>query len=332
MVYGTRPEALKLAPIVKACKARGLDIEATCTNQSPDLLGGLKLDCPHGKNTSPALVVVQGDTETAFEGAVAWFKEGVPLFHVEAGVRSGRLDSPFPEEGLRRMISQIATYHACTTEHNKRNLIMERVVGRIERQPDGKWSVSAELRTENIRMTGSPVVESVRERAQTGVGVPVDGIYLTLHRRENRGRFRAIVEAIGQVFDPATVRWLSHPNGWAASEAAGLPIQPEPPMQAAHFAGCLSLARLVITDSGGVVEEAQSLGTPSIQARTVTDRLECLGKGSFCWDLTTAESLLEHVQRIAESDAVNLQWVDRTIYGDGKASERIADWLAEIVA
>lgn len=332
VVFGTRPEALKLAPVVRLAKSRGLPIHVHCTMQSPDLVDqailpwdseGSLLPIIHS-NPRPRLVVVQGDTRTAFETAVMAYELGLPIFYVESGIRTYDLDSPWPEEGYRQMISRIATYHACTTEANLRNLYQE---------SPGKWFDLMEWRdSAHYRVTGSPIVESVRERAirhgALGGTHAQLRVLVTLHRRENRGHFSDILCGIKVSARGLFVEWPMHPNGWATQEAPDFTVPwMRSPMSADLFTGHLCNADVVVTDSGGVQEEAQSLKIPAVICRTTTDRPENIGKGAFLAGVTR-EGV---TSAIREALAFDRTTMDADIFGDGKASERIVSWWAEIV-
>jgi UDP-N-acetylglucosamine 2-epimerase (non-hydrolysing) len=252
--------------------------------------------------------------------------------HGEGGVRSGDLSSPWPEEGYRAMISRIATHHAVTTEHNLRNLQREGLQG------------------ESIRVTGSPVVESVRERMSRHgpLGGPHEQVrvLLTLHRRENRGHFGDIFAGIAAAFqllpgpdsnvntlrDPH-IEWPTHPNGWAMDEAPEWAFRcSKPPFPADLLAGHLANADLVITDSGGLQEESCVAGVPCCVARTVTDRPESLYTepgGNCVLGGNTSAGITQAIQTALGLDRTKFR---KDIYGDGTASKQISEWLQSIVA
>lgn len=312
VVAGTRPELLKLAPCVKAARDRGLPVHVHCTMQSPDLVDRQILNWDtEGEpwmEGRPTFVVVQGDTRTAFRRAVEAFERGIPVFHLEAGVRTYDLSAPWPEEGYRQMISRIARWHACTTLRSLDNL-----------QNEDVWdSVLA-------RLTGSPIVESVRERA--GSVAPGSHVLLTLHRRENRAHFAAILRGVEEACRPYHVTWPSHPNHWAV-EANPTSLSPIPPMDPWRFAQSLASARLVVTDSGGVQEESCALGVPCVVARSVTDRPESLGKGGAILGGVSRETIHAAIE---EALAMDRTAIDIDCYGDGFASQRIAQWWATIL-
>lgn len=327
---GTRPEQLKLNPIVRLARQRGLPIHLHCTNQSPDLLDPTmeKWDSIGQTNilelpVKPSLIVVQGDTRTAFGMALAGFEAGVPVHHIEAGVRTYDIASPCPEEGYRRMISAIATYHACTTETNRGHL-------------QDEWGFEVVDRADPyLRVTGSPIVESVRERlkpADIVLRTQSPEVILTLHRRENRGHFADILRGVCEAV-PEDIRivWATHPNSWAFQEC---PEELKPRMQIAmpipprSFASALAGADCAITDSGGVQEESCCVGTPCVVARTITDRPESLGKGGAILAGNTRDGV---AKAIREALAMDRTQIDRTIFGDGTASQQIVDWWEEIL-
>lgn len=343
VAVGTRPELLKMAPVVKLAKARGLPIHVHCTMQSPDLVdreilpwdteGPLDLIVPGlresaTKYSTPDLVAVQGDTRTAFQAALLAFECGVPVFHLEAGVRTGDLAAPFPEEGYRRMISQVATYHACTTELCAINL-KDDLIGVL-----GKDVPIGRLRY--VRVTGSPIVESVRARVAASPERESIQPYilLTLHRRENRGHFADILRGVSDAGKGRAVLWPTHPNSWAENELPrDLPNNPmivaADPFDPTHFADILQHTTVVVTDSGGVQEEANVLGVPCVVARTVTDRPESLGLGGAILGGNTRKSIAHAIRNALSIDR---QDIDPTIFGDGKASERICDWWQSILS
>lgn len=319
---GTRPELIKMAPVCAIAKSRGLNVHVHCTMQSPDLVDKAILpwdsEGPVNGMPKPQLVVVQGDTRSAFQQAVYAYEMGVPVFHLEAGVRTYDLASPWPEEGYRQMISRIATYHACTTEENAANLISEGLVGR--------HAYDARLHGKVGRVTGSPIVESVRERAAVPSG-PTSYVVLTLHRRENRGHFRDIVAGVLDAVGTMSVAWHSHPNSWASDEARDLLI-PSPPLDAVAFAGKMARAKLVVTDSGGCQEESCALGIPCVVARSTTDRPESLGKGGAILAGTSREGVAKAIREALQMDRST---IDRNIFGDGTASDKVVSWWQEIV-
>ena len=327
-VYGTRPEALKIRPVVAEATRRGLPVHVHCTMQSPDLLSRdilpwhtLDGEWPPVDRDEISLVVVQGDTRTAFRAALHAYELGIPVFHVEAGLRTHDTSSPWPEEGYRQMIARIARYHACTSTLGLMHLIEEKV------------GTSRNLPTATIRVTGSPVVESARERLMGLIGRPShpasgSQILVTLHRRENRPHFADILAGVEDARLPTErVCWPAHPNAWAV-EANPTALVPTTPLDPWDFIDVLASCRLVVTDSGGVQEEAHALGVPCVVTRTVTDRPETIGAGGGVLAGVTREGV---AQAIRVARALDTTQITRTAYGTGHASRQIVDWLQEIV-
>lgn len=321
VVFGTRPEALKLAECTRLAKSRGLNVHVHCTMQSPDLVDQAILPWDtQGRGETPigcSLVVVQGDTRTAFQAAVNAYELGIPVFHLEAGVRSGNNASPHPEEGYRKAITAVATYHACTTQQCLENLDL--------------------LNITEARVTGSPIVQSIMERleVQDSKGPTIGPrVLVTLHRRENRGRFGVLWEGLGKALGlNANVVWPTHPNGWAFAEA------PEwakgwasEPMESAAFARLLDNSDLVVTDSGGVNEESAILGVPCCLFRTATDRPECLLTFNRRGNTILAGDTSDEVARaIHAALSIERDKIDRTVYGDMTAASNVVDWWSEIL-
>lgn len=336
---GTRPELLKLAPVVRLAKSRGLPVHVHCTMQSPNLVDQaiLPWDSWETYGTNPqwgmvdlpekpwSLVVVQGDTRTAYRAAVWAYEQGIPVFHLEAGVRTYDLASPCPEEGYRRSISVLATYHACTTQHNGWNLVNEGL--------EKARGLNKNTLPTAMRITGSPIVESVRARGGTGIfpaGSPRP-VVVTLHRRENRGHFDDILHGVldasksfGMNVFPT---WIGHPNGWAAQENT-THYKPLPPIGADAMADSIRHAVCVVTDSGGLQEECNAVGTFCVVARDKTDRPESLGKGGAILAGTSREGVRNAIWDALVMDAGT---IDRNIFGDGTASEKVVSWWTEIV-
>lgn len=334
VAYGTRPEAIKLAPVVAAARRLNLPVHVHCTMQSPDLVSHELLPYQTlDTNIAPILpdarlLVVQGDTRTAFEWAVKGYERGIPVFHVEAGVRTHDTSSPWPEEGYRQMIARIARYHACTSTLGLMHLVEEKV------------GTSRNLPHATIRVTGSPVVESVRERAAALPSAPLahsKQIVLTLHRRENRPHFGDILRGLSSMASALgyTVVWPTHPNGWAhaafhdLSEEAKAPFHILGPMESYAFTRAMLDSAFVVTDSGGVQEECNVLGIPCVVARRVTDRPESVGAGGAILPKTMDGN--EIFAACVRALDVDRRAIVRSCFGDGTASRAIAAWWQEIL-
>jgi UDP-N-acetylglucosamine 2-epimerase (non-hydrolysing) len=312
-VFGTRPEAIKLAPVIEAFHLDpGFESRTIATAQHRDLLDQvleifdirpdydldlMRPDQSLSELTSramselsrvmeaerPGLVIVQGDTTTAMVGALAAFYLGLPVAHVEAGLRSLDKRNPFPEEINRQIVSRIADLHFAPTEGNRQTLMAEGVA------PDtivvtGNSGIDALLRA-----AGS-VDESRVDSLVPGLGASGHRLILvTLHRRESFGEPLArICSALRQIatdHPDVEILYPVHPNPnvrrvvW--SELADEPrVHLTEPLDYLDFVCAMKAAHLIVTDSGGVQEEAPSLSTPVLVLRDVTERIEAVRVGA----------------------------------------------------
>ncbi|MCG8459265.1 MAG: UDP-N-acetylglucosamine 2-epimerase (non-hydrolyzing), partial [Holophagales bacterium] len=288
----------------------------------------------------PAAVLVQGDTATTLAGALAAFYARVPVGHVEAGLRSGRLDQPFPEEGSRRIVDVLATWSFAPTERCRQALLRE------GRDP------------ESIFVTGNTVVDALQEvRSRLGdwpienhrdclgtawqAVVENDGplLFVTVHRRESFGpgieAVCAAIERLAEERAELRVVFPVHLNpavqGPIHRRLGGLPnvhlLEPVP------YDLCLRLmarATLILSDSGGIQEEAPSLGTPLLVAREVSERGEGLDAGVAHLVGTDPERIVREATRLLDDAAARQAMIGRpNPYGDGHAASRIAAVLAK---
>lgn len=349
-IVGTRPEAVKLAPLVRELRNQP-HIHTDVINSGqhgdapPKLLEelGVRTDEDLGTVTSGSLsemtgwlgrqlhdshllqradlVVVQGDTTTAVAGAMAARQRGIPVAHVEAGLRSGDLRSPFPEEAHRRTIATLASLHFAPTEHAGGNLRRE--------------GISAE----RIAVTGNTVVDALDQfhapvnAAGSNAGAALRTVLMTLHRRESWGSpLASLCDAVRDVVlehpDSRLVVPV-HPNPVVAATVkarlGGWPrVELLPPLPYRAFVTQLRLARLVITDSGGVQEEAVTLGKRVLILRSVSDRPEGIWAGMARLDGISPAGV-----RSALDEELNRHWEERPcrVYGDGHAAKRIVTAL-----
>lgn len=356
---GTRPELIKFAPMIRALENRGVDLVTVNTGQHTDLLtplfevfgirphhqletmvAGQSLNALGGRlleridpvleAEKPDIVLVQGDTASAVMGSLAAFNRRIPVGHLEAGLRSGNPLSPFPEEMNRRLVGQIAAHHFAATERNRRTLLDE--------------GVSAN----SIHLVGNTVVDALHQTlAGTRPGKTVELmqqwaagkrlVLVTTHRRENFGEtmslhLRALREFIEREPDLCMV-FPVHPNpNVRAAVAAELDQHPRirltDPMGYCDFVHLLSHAWLIVSDSGGIQEEATALGKPMIVLRENTERPEAVECG-------VARLVGESPERLREM--LNTALIDevwhanasrsRDVFGDGHTAERICDLL-----
>ncbi len=363
-VFGTRPEAIKMAPLVKALEASPdhhcqvvvtaqhremLDQVLRLFDITPDFdLNIMKAGQTLEEITSrallgladiyraqkPDLVLVHGDTTTTFAGALGAFYEQIPVGHVEAGLRTGNRYSPFPEEINRMLTGRLADVHFAPTEGSRSNLLAEGI------QPD------------TITVTGNTVIDALLMTADRPFDLgkvpglerldPAKKILLvTSHRRENLGEkmeqiFRAVSCLAREFDDEIQVVFPVHLNP-RVQELARKHLEAEPnvlliePLDYQPFVALMKASYLILTDSGGIQEEAPSLGKPVLVLRDTTERPEAVEAGTvklcgtdFQSVYGAARALLtvpEQYQAMAE--AVNP-------YGDGQACGRIVRWIDDV--
>ena len=304
VVCGTRPDAIKLAPIYRALAVslpRG-SLHVLIAGQHRELLGQalaefaltpdidlavmrpgqdlarLSARIVDGvtevlERERPSLVVTHGDTTTAFAAALASFYAGIPVAHVEAGLRSFSLESPFPEEAHRRFIATIAAMHFAPTEHERQNLLREGVAA------------------ERIHVTGNTVVDALTQaiqRPSTGVASPAQRLVLTMHRREREAQqTRALLRTLRGYLDAHPTTTLTCPlhlqpairEAVVTAFADHPRIALSPPLGYSDFIGLLRESSCVLTDSGGVQEEAVFLRKPVVLLRERTERRDGIATG-----------------------------------------------------
>lgn len=349
VLFGTRPEAIKLAPVVAALRRRpdrfavrvcaaaqhremgdraaaalalapDLDLDLMRPGQAPSELAARALAAldPLLRDEAPDWLVVQGDTTTALAGALAAFHRGIRLAHVEAGLRTGDLGRPFPEEMNRRVVDLVASAHFAPTR---------RAVDSLRRE-----GVAAD----RIHLTGNTVVDALQDiaaRLPPRSPGPVRAL-VTLHRRESFGApLAGILGALRRLAsEQPAIRWIFpvHPNPAVHEPAhrllAGLPnLELRAPLDYAELVGELRAARLAITDSGGIQEEAPTFGTPVVVVREVTERPEGVEAGLAVLAGTDPERIVAEATRLLAAPRPS---PGRNPYGDGRAAGRIVAALA----
>lgn len=366
VVFGTRPEAIKLFPVVRALAARPRLGVVTCVTAQhrglldqvlaiADLRPDIDLDLMEPGQTldrltarlltglgevidrvKPTRVIVQGDTATAMAGALAAFYRRVPVAHVEAGLRSGDIYHPWPEEVNRRIVAPIADLHFAPTQTAADALARENV-------------------TRGVHVTGNTVIDALhwtRERiaAEPALAAGLDEIaarfagkrivLVTTHRRENfGGGMEAIARAIRRIAarDDVAVLFPVHPNPNVVQvmDAAlgGLAnVARVEPLDYPHFIRALSLCDLALTDSGGVQEEAPALGKPVLVMRETTERPEGVAAGTAKLIGADEDRIVSEVSTLLDDSAAYLAMARaHNPYGDGRASEMIARLIADEV-
>lgn len=373
VVVGTRPEAIKMAPVVRALAALGPGVESrlVLTGQHRELvdealsgfqmtprweLGVMRPDqslydvvqgCLEGlrrvvEEWTPHLILVQGDTATVFTGALVGYFQGVAVGHVEAGLRSGDLRQPFPEEGFRRMAGVLADLHFAPTERARRNLLREGVPEeRIH--VTGNTVVDALLAiTSGKPRPGNPTLARLLAGGESGGEGPAPFILLTAHRRESFGQpLERVFRGVGRLVDAhprIEVLYPVHPNPRVREPAERIlgdhpRIHLEDPLGYGDLALALQAAALVLTDSGGIQEEAPTFGTPVLVLREVTERPEGVEAGVARLVGTDPELLVEEATRILEAGGrEGGPGLRENPYGDGRAGERIAGLVRTFLA
>ena len=365
-VVGTRPEGVKLAPLILALREHPALQPLVCaTGQHRELLRGvlsdfgidadIDLDVMQRGQTpadvvastlpalmsviaavAPAAVVVQGDTATAFAAAQAAGYSRVPLVHVEAGLRTGVADEPFPEEMHRRAIAQIASLHFAPTVAARQALVAEGI-DPTTIHVTGNSGIDA-LRLVEARL--SDPLEAARWVASHPRLDPARPLLVvTVHRRENHGApLLRIVEALQRLVavDGVEVVLPVHPHPEIAAvlraRLANTPfVHLVPPLDHGSFIALMRRAAVVLTDSGGVQEEAPALGVPLLVMRDVTERAEGLASGNARLVGTGTAAIVEGVRALLGDGAVLARMSKPALpYGDGEATPRIVAVLAQL--
>lgn len=359
VVFGTRPEAIKMCPLVNELKKYvGIKTIVTVTGQHRqmldqvlavfDVIPDYDLSIMKEKQNlfdittnilneikeimikeMPDIVLVHGDTSTTFATALACFYLRIPVGHVEAGLRTYNLYSPYPEEFNRQAVSIIAKYNFAPTELSKRNLIME-----------GK-------KPETVYVTGNTVIDALRTTIRKDYVHPelewAKGsrlLLITAHRRENLGEpmrqmFRAIRRILDEYKDLKAI-YPIHMNPVIRQEAEEEFGREErihiiEPLDVLDFHNFMERSYLILTDSGGIQEEAPSLGKPVLVMRDTTERPEGINAGTLELVGTNEITIYEVCKRLIEDrDSYNAMAHASNPYGDGHACERIVKILLDI--
>lgn len=364
VAFGTRPEAVKLAPVIEELRRR-LAVRVCATAQHRDLLDqmlavlGIRpdhdldlmkpdqhlADVTRGvlaglhqllRRERPDVVLVHGDTSTTFAAALAATYDRIPVAHVEAGLRTGDAAQPFPEEIHRRLTSHLARWHFAPTESARDSLLREGIDAA------------------SIHVTGNTVVDALQgllRRLQSGEIAPElppavrpalearQLVLITAHRRESFGaafvRICAAIREVAARHPQAAFLFPVHPNPSVLRAAetllADVPgVHLSPPLDYAAFVDVMRRCTFILTDSGGVQEEAPSLGKPVLVLRDRTERHEGLAAGVARLVGTDTNRIVAEVDRLlTDAGAVTAMSVAANPYGDGKAAKRIAAILGE---
>lgn len=355
VVYGTRPEAIKVAPVLRALEvSEDFDVFTVVTAQHREMLDqvngifGIHPDADlnlmaHGQTLNqlasnvigqmdavyererPAAVLVQGDTTTVMAAAISAFNREIPVVHLEAGLRSGDIRSPFPEEANRKLVSQIASTHLAPTVESKRNLLLEGIDD------------------DTISVTGNTVIDALKwavdqkdsfsDPALARISAEARVVLVTAHRRENLGANMAHIaralRELAQAHRDVVFVWPAHKNPRVREvitpviDSCDNVLQIEP-VAYDEFALLIARSSIVLTDSGGLQEEAPSLGKPVLVMRENTERPEAVTAGTV--KLIGADSchIVDEVSLLLNSpEAYGRMAQAVNPYGDGNASDRV---------
>lgn len=354
-IFGTRPEAIKMAPIIQEMERYKNEINSVIcvTAQHREMLDsvlgtfhitpdydlnimkkGQTLDSVTGtilhglnailKKEKPDMVLVHGDTTTTFASALSAFYHKIPVGHVEAGLRTHNLYSPYPEEANRQMVGTIAELHFTPTMQSLKNLLQE------NKDP------------EKIYVTGNTAIDALRTTVKKEYDNPVlrwaGGkriILLTAHRRENWGeplkRVFTAVNKITEKYPDVRVIYPCHMNPAVRGLAGEMfakndHVRVIEPLEVTDFHNLIKKSYLVLTDSGGIQEEGPSLGKPVLVVRETTERPEGVEAGTLKLVGTSTENIVKQVSRLLD-DEVEYERMSKAEnpYGDGHASERIVN-------
>lgn len=358
-IFGTRPEAIKMAPVIRELRKHPeIETRVCITAQHREMLDQVmqlfRLTADYDLNIMaqgqtlyditgrvlrglqevfakerPDCVLVHGDTTTTFTAALAAFYAQIPVGHVEAGLRTGNLRSPFPEEANRQLTGVLANYHFAPTATARDNLLREN------------------KKEENIFVTGNTVIDALFatvKKDYTFADKEIEQIeehkrviLVTTHRRENLGApmhhvYRALRRLVDDIPDTEIV-FPVHRNP-LVREAVSEELEGHPrihlvePMEYEPFTNLMARSAIVLTDSGGIQEEAPSLGKPVLVLRDTTERPEAVEAGTVALVGTDEARIYETAHRLLTDEAAYRQMAEAVNpYGDGHAAERIVAWL-----
>ena len=362
-VFGTRPEVIKLAPVILELKKYpdaynviicNTEQQKELSNQTLSYFGlkaDINLDCMR-ENQSLASVqsriltsldkifnenkidatVVQGDTITVLTGSLISFYHKIPVFHVEAGLRSYDIFEPFPEEIMRQMTSRVAQMHFAPTESNKKALLLENI------------------EEDKIYVVGNTVIDAlfclsdeINAKAQVfyqekGIKVDEKLVLITVHRRENHGeRIDRILQAISSLvskYSDHTFVLPVHPNPNVKDKIYAKLGQFKnvhllPPLDYPNLVYLMKNAKLILTDSGGIQEEAPSFGCPTLVMRYETERQEGIEAGVSILVGADYDKIIENSEKVLDREKSQTRLKAQNPYGDGKTAEKIEKLIRE---
>lgn len=360
-IFGTRPEGIKMVPVVQALdKEDGIsnvvvntaqhremldqvlelfevvpdyDLDIMQENQSLEELTGKLIHKISSiiKHEQPDLVLVHGDTTTTFVGAYSAYLNQIPVAHVEAGLRTHNILSPFPEEMNRQMVGRIATYHFAPTKTNKENLLKENI------------------HRDTIEVVGNTVIDALLQISQLESFLPpeLDALFnngkktilLTSHRRENMDTMKSVFRAMNRLTtenEDVQVVFPIHKNPKVRKIAIdeiddNQDIYLIEPLEYAQFIQAMNKSYLVITDSGGIQEEAPGLGKPVLVTRNTTERPEGIEAGTLKLVGNSEELIFKEAQHLlANQEAYDKMAAIKNPFGQGDTAEQIVNHIKKI--
>ena len=365
VIYGTRPEAIKVAPVIKAlqsdAKLRPIVVVTAQhremldqVNEVFDIVPDVDLNLmAHGQTLNaiagnvitqvdmvleehrPDAVLVQGDTTTVMGAAIAAFNREIPVVHLEAGLRSGDINSPFPEEANRKIVSQIARVHLAPTMVSRSNLLADGV-------PD-----------ENIHVIGNTVIDALHWAVERPSKNSIPGLadfekderrvlLVTAHRRENLGEnmvnIGKAMRHLALKYPDLLIVWPAHKNPKVrASIAPQLEdldnVVPIEPVEYGEFSHLIAKSDIVLTDSGGIQEEAPSLGKPVLVLRENTERPEAVDAGTVKLIGTDLDRIIAEVSRLLDDKKAYRDMANAANpYGDGHSAGRSVDIMNDLLS
>jgi len=356
-VFGTRPEVIKLAPVILELKKYpelyniiicNTEQQRELSNQTLSYFGlkaDINLDCMRENQTLASVqsriltsldkifdeneidaTVVQGDTITVLTGSLVSFYHKVPVFHVEAGLRSYDMFEPFPEEAMRQMTSRVAQLHFAPTEANKKALLKENI-------EEKKITVVGNTVIDALFCLSDEVIGNAKKFFnEKSIEIDDKLVLITAHRRENHG------ERIDRIIDAISLLAEKH-----ADHTFVLPVHPNPnvknkiherlgkfnnihlltPLDYPYLVYLMKNAKLILTDSGGIQEEAPSFGCPTLVMRYETERQEGVEAGVSILVGADYDKILSESEKVLSNEKAQSRLKAQNPYGDGKSSEKI---------
>ncbi|WP_462425475.1 non-hydrolyzing UDP-N-acetylglucosamine 2-epimerase [Fusobacterium varium] len=360
LIFGTRPEAIKMSPVYHELKENGIDVKVVVTGQHKEMLyqvldlfeikpdydlqimkqgqglseltGRLMLELDKiVKEEKFDYILVQGDTTSVLTGALTAFYNQIPVGHIEAGLRTGNIYSPFPEEANRKLVGNIVDIHFAPTDINVNNLLKEN----YPKEKIIKCGNTVIDALYWVKKNKSKDIEEIKKK------YGVDGkkyILITMHRRENWGKpmeetLKAVRDYMEKHKDiylvfPMHLNPLVRNTAHRVLDGFERKILIEP-LEYLEFIAIMDGAYYIMTDSGGVQEEAPSLGKPTLVLRDTTERPEAIEAGTAKLTGTKYENVIKDME-LLEGEAYEKMSKANNPYGDGKTSERIRKYLETI--